>query len=41
MLPVNDSIERILRYEDELAKSKGVVASLEEVMFRDGCEIIP
>ena len=26
-------------YEDELAKSKGVVVSLEEVMFRDGCEI--
>ena len=26
-------------YKDELAKSKGMVISLEEVMFRDGCEI--
>ena len=28
-------------YKDELAKSKGAVVSLEEVMFRDGCEISP
>ena len=26
-------------YKDELAKAKGAVISLEEVMFRDGCEI--
>ena len=25
-------------YKDELAKAKGTVISLEEVMFRDGCE---
>ena len=26
-------------YKEELAKAKGQVISLEEVMFRDGCEI--
>lgn len=26
-------------YKDELAEAKGAVISLEEVMFRDGCEV--
>ena len=28
-------------YRDELAKSKGSVVSLEEVMYKDGCEVVP
>ena len=26
-------------YDDELAASKGLVVSLEEVMFKDGCDV--